>query len=102
MSSKCARKANPYLDIEAIVDNEEEEKEEEEEEEEELTELLADVQRTQQARAHLDNACVGDDAADAEAMARSITERDMAARCAQRASQSGGAVISLAPDGIHL
>ncbi|GBE88466.1 hypothetical protein SCP_1302810 [Sparassis crispa] len=99
---------NPYLDIKAIIDNEEEEEEEEEQEEEEkkeeeeLAELLTDVQHSQQARAFLDNACVSDDAVDAEAMAWSIMERDMVTRRAQWASQSGGAVISLAPDGIHL
>ncbi|GBE86478.1 hypothetical protein SCP_0903570 [Sparassis crispa] len=78
MSSKRAQKVNTYLDIEVIVNNEEEE----EEEEEELAKLLADVQCTQQARVRLDNACVGNDAAEAEPMAWSITERDMAARCA--------------------
>ncbi|GBE80953.1 hypothetical protein SCP_0306760 [Sparassis crispa] len=104
MSSKHAWKVNSYLYIEAIIDNEEEEEEEEkkEEEKEELAELLADIQHAQQAQACLDDACVGDDAADAKAMAQSITERDLAARRAQQASQSGGAVISLALDGIHL
>ncbi|KAL6305016.1 hypothetical protein BKA93DRAFT_749414 [Sparassis latifolia] len=104
MSSKHAWKVNSYLYIEAIIDNEEEEEEEEkkEEEKEELAELLADIQHAQQAQACLDDACVSDDAADAKAMAQSITERDLAARRAQQASQSGGTVISLALDGIHL